>query len=50
MLEIQHSRERELEEWATLFKEADSRFEFLGDKQPPRSRLWILTARWKGDD
>lgn len=46
MLEIQNSRERELDEWALLFKEADSRFEFLGGSRPTGSRLWILQARW----
>lgn len=46
MLEIQNSRERELDEWAVLFREADSRFEFLGGTQPTGSRLWILKARW----
>jgi len=48
MLEMQNARERELDDWAALFHEADSRFEFLGGEQPAGSRLWILKARWNG--
>ena len=47
-LSAQNARERELDDWATLFKEADSRFEFLGGKQPIGSRLSILSAKWNG--
>lgn len=46
MLELQNLCERELDDWATLFHEADSRFDFLGGEQPAGSRLWILKARW----
>jgi len=49
MLELQNSCERELEDWAKLFKEADSRYDFKGGKQPAGSTLWILEAVWKGD-
>ena len=48
MLEIQNSRERDLDDWAALFQEADSSFEFMGGEQPAGSRLWILSARWNG--
>ncbi|THV55936.1 hypothetical protein BGAL_0002g00920 [Botrytis galanthina] len=48
MLELQNSRERELEDWAKLFKDADPRFTFKGGKQPAGSNLWILEAVWDG--
>ncbi|KAL6721260.1 hypothetical protein ACLMJK_000362 [Lecanora helva] len=48
MLEMQNARERELDDWAALFREADSRFEFLDGEQPAGSRLYILKARWGG--
>lgn len=46
MLEIGNARERGLEEWQALFKEADSRFAFQGVIQPPGSRLAILELKW----
>ncbi|KAI1427098.1 S-adenosyl-L-methionine-dependent methyltransferase [Xylaria sp. FL1777] len=49
MTEIQNSYEREVDDWAKLFREADSRFEFQGAKQPPGSNLWLVVAEWKGD-
>jgi len=49
MLELQNARERELDDWAGLFKQADARFKFLGGKQPPGSNLWIMEAVWEGD-
>ena len=49
MLELQNSRERELEDWAALFVQADARFRFLGGQQPAGSKLWIMEAIWEGD-
>jgi hypothetical protein len=49
MLELQNSRERELEDWAKLFEEADARFRFLGGKQPRGANIWILEAVWEGE-
>ncbi|TGO45865.1 hypothetical protein BCON_0360g00090 [Botryotinia convoluta] len=49
MLELQNSRERELEDWAKLFEDADPRFTFKGGNQPAGSNLWILEAVWDGD-
>ena len=49
MLELQNSRERELDDWAKLFEEADPRFTFKGGKQPAGANLWILEAVWEGD-
>ena len=46
MLEIQNSRERDLDDWAGLFKKADPKFKFLGGAQPKGSHLWIIEAVW----
>lgn len=48
MLEILNARERELDDWARLFEQADNRFKFLGGKQPVGSHLWIIEALWEG--
>lgn len=48
MLELQNSRERELDDWAKRFEQADSRFKFLGGSKPEGANLWILEARWDG--
>lgn len=42
-----NSADRELEEWAKLFAEADPGFDFKGGSQPPGSDLWILEAEWR---
>lgn len=42
-----NSADREMEEWARLFAEADPGFDFKGGSQPPGSDLWILEAEWK---
>ncbi|TVY28476.1 O-methyltransferase [Lachnellula hyalina] len=47
MMEVQNSRERDLDDWAKLFREADERFVFKGGKQPEGSSLWILEVEWK---
>lgn len=49
MLELQNSRERELDDWEALFAAADRRFAWKGGKQPRGSRLWILEAVWEGE-
>ena len=50
MLELQNSRERELEEWGKLFELADHRFRFLGGTKPMGANLWILEAAWAGEE
>lgn len=42
-----NSADRELEEWARLFAEADPGFDFKGGSLPPGSGLWILEAEWR---
>lgn len=47
MLEIGNARERDLDEWISLLRQADPRFIFKGMKQPPGSRLAILETTWE---
>ena len=47
MLELQNAREREIDDWASLFAQADGRFKFLGGKKPDGSNLWIMEAVWE---
>ncbi|GKZ23561.1 hypothetical protein AbraIFM66951_007559 [Aspergillus brasiliensis] len=41
-----NSREREIDDWAQLFAEADSRFRFCGAWKPPHSAMWFIEAEW----
>lgn len=47
MMALQNAKEREAEDWAGLFRNADPRFNFLGITQPPFSKLGIIEARWR---
>lgn len=42
-----NAKERDAEEWATLFAKADPGFKFLGVKMPPGSRTAIIEAEWQ---
>jgi ABC-type uncharacterized transport system YnjBCD substrate-binding protein len=46
MLEFHNGKERDAEDWAQLFKDADPRFQYLGVKKPPMSRLGLIEATW----
>ncbi len=46
MMEINNAKERDLDEWKTLFDKADSRFIYKGLRQPPGSKLGIIEAVW----
>ena len=48
MLSIPNARERDADEWASIFAEADTRFKFQGVKRPPGSNLAIMEAIWHG--
>ena len=48
MLSILNARERDADEWESLFTEADARFEFQGVKRPNGSNLAIMEAIWNG--
>ncbi|KAF2430168.1 O-methyltransferase [Tothia fuscella] len=47
MLELLNAKERDVDDWIELFRLADSRFKFLGAKQPPGSRMSIMEAVWE---
>ena len=46
MLSILNARERDADEWQSLFKEADPRFRFLGVKRSKGSSFAIMEAIW----
>ncbi|KAF8850350.1 S-adenosyl-L-methionine-dependent methyltransferase [Acephala macrosclerotiorum] len=43
-----NAREREVDDWAELFKQADERFKFLKAWKPEKSRMWFIEAEWTG--
>ncbi|KAI0199447.1 S-adenosyl-L-methionine-dependent methyltransferase [Astrocystis sublimbata] len=45
---IQNAKERELGDWAELFRVADERFEFQGATRPPGSNHSLIVAVWTG--
>lgn len=49
VLSLIGSRERDIGAWKGLFAEADSRFKFIGAKQPPGSALSVVEARFEGN-
>jgi hypothetical protein len=46
MLTTANAKERELDDWRELFREADERFEFLRAFKPEKSRMWLIEAKW----
>lgn len=48
MLEFHNAKERDADDWAKLFHDADPRFQFLGVKQPPAAKMGFIEARWEG--
>jgi hypothetical protein len=50
MLDMFNAKEREGEERAKLFFDADPRFVFQGVQFPNGSKLAIIEARWDGED
>lgn len=46
MLSILNARERDADEWESLFAEADPRFEVQDVKRPNGSNLAIMEAIW----
>ncbi|KAI1345901.1 S-adenosyl-L-methionine-dependent methyltransferase [Xylaria sp. FL0043] len=50
MTAIQNAKERELSDWAALFRNADERFDFQGATRPPGSNHSIIVAVWRGDE
>ncbi len=50
MLEFHNAKERDLDDWNHLLKQADPRFRLEDVKKPKGSRLAIIEVAWKGDD
>lgn len=48
MTSTQNAKERELGDWAQLFREADGKFQFQGVTRPPGSDHSIIVAVWEG--
>ncbi|KNG86926.1 O-methyltransferase [Aspergillus nomiae NRRL 13137] len=48
MKAFNNARERDVETWRELFKEADERFRFLGVTVPAGARMAIIEADWMG--
>jgi len=46
MLVTVNAREREVDDYEALFKEADPRYKFLRAYLPPKARLWLIEAEW----
>lgn len=46
MLEFHNAKERDVDDWAHLLREADRRFHILDTKQPPGSRLSVIEVCW----
>ena len=46
MLTLCNARERDRDDWKTLFKSADSRFYFVSAYIPEGSSLGIIEASW----
>ena len=49
MTAFNNAWERDFETWASLFAQADPRFEFKGITIPPEARMAIILAEWRGD-
>ncbi|OGM41087.1 O-methyltransferase [Aspergillus bombycis] len=48
MKAFNNARERDVETWRELFKQADERFRFLGVNVPAGARMAIIEADWMG--
>lgn len=48
MLACMNGREREAGDLERLFKQADERFKFISAGIAPRSRSWLIEAKWAG--
>ena len=41
-----NAREREVDDWAELFRAADPRYKFLKAWKPEKSRMCFIEAEW----
>ena len=49
MLTLCNSRERDRDDWAQIFQEADGRFKFVNAYTPEGSVLGLVEAVWQPD-
>ncbi|OTA92758.1 hypothetical protein M434DRAFT_31515 [Hypoxylon sp. CO27-5] len=47
MQQLLNAQQREMHEWQELFRRADSRFSYLGARQPVGATRWIIEAEWQ---
>ena len=47
MLEFHNGKERDIDDWTWMIREADARFEITRVGQPSGSRLSIIEVRWR---
>jgi len=48
MIAILNGRERDVDDWKSLFNRVDSRFQYVGVTQPEGSNLALIEACWSG--
>jgi hypothetical protein len=50
MKAIQNAKERDAEDWTSLFRLADLRFKLERIRKPTEAHLSIICATWEGED
>ena len=52
MMAILNAKERGRDDWADLYREADTRFRFIGvkTKNAPGAQMSFMEASWEGHD
>ncbi|KAK7750912.1 hypothetical protein SLS62_007175 [Diatrype stigma] len=48
MQQLLNAQQREMHEWPELFRQADSRFRYVGAQHPAGAIRWIIEAEWQG--
>lgn len=48
MLTLQNAREREKDDWASLFEQADKKFRFISATAMEKSATAVIVAVWEG--
>ena len=48
MKAFNNARERDPGDWASLFAQADPRYQLKGITMPPEARMAIVLAEWNG--
>lgn len=47
MMTLFNAREREIDDWVQLFREADARFRFVDAKRPEVGTMGVILAEWE---